>query len=57
MSEHSQDDPGGPEGTTGEHHADDTIESPDTGARYDEDGTVESTPEDERVLLEDDDEA
>jgi hypothetical protein len=53
MSQHSQDDPGGPEGTAGEHHPDETVESPDTGARYDDDGTVESTPEDERVLEED----
>jgi hypothetical protein len=55
MSEHSQDDPGGPEGTTGEHHPDETVESDETGARYDEDGTVGSTPEDERVLEDDDD--
>jgi hypothetical protein len=56
MSEHSQDDPGGPEGEPGEHHADDTVESPETGSRYEETGDVASTPEDERLLRGDDDE-
>ena len=57
MSEHSQDDPGAPEGETGEHRADDTVESPETGSRYEEDGDVALTPEDERLLSgEDDDE-
>ena len=36
--------------------ADDTVESPETGSRYEEDGDVASTPEDERLLLEEDDE-
>ncbi len=55
MSEHSTDDPV-PEGdSAGAHLADETVESDETGARYRPDGTVESTPEDERLLAEDDD--
>jgi hypothetical protein len=50
MSEHTQDDPV-PEGeTAGEHLADQTVASEDTGARYRPDGTLESTPEDELLL-------
>ena len=50
MSEHSTDDPVPQGETAGEHLADETLASDDTGARYRPDGTVESTPEDERLL-------
>lgn len=56
MSEHSMDDPVGPDGPAGEHLADDTVESEETGARYRPDGALASTPEDERLLEEDEEE-
>ena len=57
MSEHSVDDPiGGPEGSAGEHEADDTITSDETGTRYRPDGTLASTPEDDERLLEEEEE-
>ena len=52
MSEHSVDDPVGPEGSAGEHEADDTVTSEETGTRYRPDGTPAATPEDEERLLE-----
>ena len=55
MSEHSLDDPSGLEVSPGEHEADDTVESEDTGARYHPDGTLASTPEDEILLAGDED--
>lgn len=55
MSEHSLDDPSELHISPGEHDADDTVESDDTGARYRPDGTLESTPEDEILLAGDED--
>ena len=52
MSEHSVDDPVGPEGPAGEHEADDTVTSDETGSRYRPDGSLASTPEDDERLLE-----
>ena len=52
MSEHSVDDPVDPDGSAGEHEADDTLVSDETGARYRPDGSVASTPEDDERLLE-----
>lgn len=55
MSEHSTDDPVGAAESAGDHLTDDTVESEETGARYRPDGTLASTPEDE-ILLEEDEE-
>ena len=54
MSEHSMDDPvgAGGSGPAGEHEADDTVTSEETGTRYRPDGTPAATPEDEERLLE-----
>ena len=47
------DDPvGEPDGAAGEHEADDTITSEETGTRYRADGSLAATPEDEERLLE-----
>ena len=56
MSEHSQDDPVEREGSAGEQLADATVESEETGTRYAPDGSPESTPEDEWLLEEVDEE-
>jgi len=60
MSEHSMDDPVGADpaaGSAGEHLADDTVVSEETGARYrPDDGAVASTPEDDERLLEEQEE-
>ena len=47
MSEHSTDDPIGEDLPASDYLADETVQSEETGTRYDPDGTTESTPEDE----------
>lgn len=56
MSEHSVDDPIGAEGPAGDHLADDTVTSEETGTRYRPDGTPAATPEDDERLLEEEEE-